>query len=74
MTFKEFFLGLSKDDREAYAKEAGTSAYYIHTHLINRYKVPRRKLMQGLAKASSGKFSVNDLTQFFYSEKPVKAA
>nr|WP_087147357.1 hypothetical protein [Crenothrix polyspora] len=66
--FKKFFLDLPKDRREEYAKNAGTTAYYIHTHLINRYKTPRRLLMQGLANASNGAFNVSDLSGFFYSQ------
>ncbi len=68
MNFKAYFLGLSKAERERYAKAAGTSAHYIHTHLINRYKVPRKRLMQGLAAASGGQLTVDELTQFFYAD------
>lgn len=67
MDFKVYFLGLSKVERDVYAKAAGTSAHYIHTHLINRYKMPRKKLMQNLAEASDGAFTVSDLTKFFYA-------
>lgn len=67
MNFKVYFLGLSKAERATYAQAAGTSAHYIHTHLINRYKTPRKKLMQNLANASAGVFTVADLTQFFYA-------
>lgn len=66
--FKAFFLALGKEQREEYAKNAGTTAYYIHTHLINKYKTPRRQLMTGLANASEGVFTTAELSNFFYSE------
>jgi hypothetical protein len=71
--FKEYFLGLTKEAREDYACRAGTTAYYIHTHLINRYKIPRKKLLQGLAEASSGAITEEELIKFFYQRKKVAA-
>ncbi|WP_262967242.1 hypothetical protein [Methylobacter psychrophilus] len=71
--FKEYFLGLTKEAREDYASRAGTTAYYIHTHLINRYKIPRKKLLQGLAEASNGAITEEELIKFFYQGKKVAA-
>jgi hypothetical protein len=67
--FRRFFLDMSEVDRAKYAAEAGTTAGYIQTHLITRYCIPRKKLLQGLADASKGAFKLTDLTSFFYSEK-----
>jgi hypothetical protein len=64
--FKEYFLGLSKRERDAYAKRANTTAYYIHTHLINRYKIPRKKLLLDLAVASEGNLTEAQVLNFFY--------
>lgn len=72
MDFKEWFLSLSDDDRERYARDAGTTAGYIRVHLIGRRKIPRPDLLRRLAEASNGKFSphgkftVGDLLGFFY--------
>lgn len=66
MTFKEYYLSLSKNARKSYAKKAGTTDHYIHTHLINRYKIPRKNLMLGLCKASNGAITIDDLTAFFF--------
>jgi|APCry1669188910_1035180.scaffolds.fasta_scaffold01553_12 hypothetical protein len=71
--FKEYFLGLTKEEREDYAIRAGTTAYYIHTHLINRYKIPRKKLLQGLAEASRGVITEEEIIKFFYQGKKVAA-
>jgi len=49
--FKAFFLGLTKEQRAAYAAVAGTSPDYINLHLIRGRRVPRPVLMQRLAAA-----------------------
>lgn len=67
--FKAYFSRLSEAERDAYAKRAGTDANYIKTHLIaprSRRKIPRPKLMQGLAEASDGALTQQDLLAYFY--------
>lgn len=71
--FRGFFLDKSEFEKAKFAASAGTTACYIQTHLITRYKIPRRKLMQGLAVASEGVITVDDLTKFFYSTKEKEA-
>lgn len=66
INFKDFFLSLSREERYSYAKRAGTTDHYIQTHLINRYKIPRSKLMNDLAEASDGLFTTQELASFFY--------
>lgn len=66
--FKDFFLSLSERDQVEYAERAKTTANYIRTHLITRYKIPRKDLMQRLVDASNGSLKINDLTSFFYEE------
>ena len=70
--FRAFFLAMSELEKATYAKKAGTTAGYIQAHLITRYKVPRKKLMQSLADASGDKVSVADLTNFFYAKFEIK--
>jgi hypothetical protein len=72
--FKRFFLDMSETERAVYAEQAGTTAYYIHTHLINRYKIPRKQLMRNLAQASAGRFTEQDLACWFYQSEPKTAA
>jgi hypothetical protein len=64
--FREWFLSLPENERERYALRAGTTPGYVRVHLIGRRKVPRRVLMEGLAEASDGRFTVPDLLKFFY--------
>lgn len=67
--FVDYWRGLSKDERQAYASRAGTTVKYIETHLIGvpPRKIPRQNLMGGLAKASRGRVSQEDLLRHFYS-------
>jgi hypothetical protein len=75
MDFKEWFLSLSDDERERYARQAGTTAGYIRVHLIGRRKIPREELLHRLAAASAGKFTVAKLLAFFYQiDQPIKAS
>lgn len=66
MDFRQWFLSLSDEERESYAGKAGTTAGYIRVHLIGRRKIPRSDLMNRLAIASDGKWSVPALLAFFY--------
>lgn len=72
LDFKNWFLSLSDEERADYAKRADTTAGYIHAHLINRRKVPRKKTMRALADASNGTFTHAQLVAFFHDE-PVAA-
>jgi len=66
--FVDYWRGLSKEEREAYAARAGTTVKYIETHLVSvpPRKVPRPALMNGLAEASRGRVSKADLLRHFY--------
>lgn len=68
MDFKTYFSSLSKEEREAFARRAGTSVAYIQIHLMPRNRIPRPELMQKLCKASRGKISRQALLDFFYPE------
>ena len=61
-------MGMTADQRKAYASRAGTTAYYIKTHLVSvpPRKVPREGLMRGLAQASNGDLSMGDVLAHFY--------
>lgn|SRR5690242_10223217 len=66
MDFKEWFLGLTNEQRDEYARRAGTTAGYIRVHLIGRRKIPRAEFMKRLADASGGAHTVPSLLAFFY--------
>lgn len=66
MDFKAYFRALTEQQREQYALEAGTTAYYIQTHLVHAYKTPKKALIKGLAQASQGAFSEEDLLLWFH--------
>ena len=69
MNFKTYFRNLAREDREAYAVKAGTSANYIDNHLVSKNKIPRKKLMESLAAASNGKLSYSDIVDYFYKSE-----
>ena len=67
--FKEHWLDLTPDERKAFADEAGTTSHYIQTHLTGRRKIPGKRLMNGLFKASKVRGWVKtklELAFFFY--------
>ena len=69
MDYREWFLSLSEAQRDAYAQRAGTTAGYIRVHLIGRRKIPRPALLNKLADASDGKWTVAKLLAFFYKSE-----
>ena len=66
MDFKTYYLGLTKRERETYARRAGTTTGYIQSHLVSRNKIPRKPTIERLAAASQGACSVDDLLAYFY--------
>lgn len=75
ISFKTFYLALSPDERERFAKRAGTTIAYIETHLLYARKVPRKATMEGLWAASQefcAPFGRGDLLQFFYGASSVQ--
>jgi len=73
MDFKTFFLCLSQDEQERFAVSAGTTTGYIRTHLIaplERRKTPRRELIESLVKAGQGKFTRDELLEWFFPLQP----
>lgn len=71
-TFKTFYLTLSNEDRERFAKRAGTTVAYIETHLLYARKLPRKGTMDGLWAASQefgAPFGRGDLLRFFYDQQ-----
>ena len=69
-SLKNYFLSLNGDEREAFAKEAGTTSHYIQTHITGKRKLPGKRLMDGLFRASRSQGWVRtkpELVSFFYS-------
>lgn len=68
--FKEFWQGLSLDEKKQLAKEAGTTVNYIRTHLVYARRVPSRNYMTELHKAVTRinpEISKEQLLSFFYA-------
>lgn len=67
--FKKFWLDMSKDEREAFARDAGTTSHYINTHLTRRGRTPSKKLMESLFSACASRKAVaskSEFVEFFY--------
>lgn len=64
--FDDFFNSMYLEEREAYAKRAGTSEAYIRIHLVPRRKIPRKQMIENLARASDGRLSCSDIVKHFY--------
>lgn len=68
--FKEFWQALSSEEKKQLAAEAGTTVYYIRTHLVYKTRVPGRKRMTSLYNACSAldpKINKDQFVSFFYS-------
>lgn len=68
--FKQHWLDLTPDERDAFAADAGTTSHYIRTHLTGKRKMPGKRLMDGLFKACKSRHwikSKSELAVFFYS-------
>lgn len=72
MDFKNYYQSLTPAQKLEFALEAGTSVHYITTHLVYGRKVPKPKLLNGLASAcekfNSG-ITKEMLLNFFYTDK-----
>lgn len=70
-----YFENLSKLQREAFAKKAGTTIAYARAHLFSRNgprKTPSHKLVVSLAAASEGHVSLDEAIDYFHIQ-PIKA-
>lgn len=66
--FKLWYRSLTPQEKDAFAKRAGTSRAYIEGHLFARRRVPRRETMEALSTASLGRVSYEDIVRFFLLE------
>lgn len=70
--FRRFYLALTDDERERFAKQIGSSVDYIRVHLIAppaRRRVPRKALVDKMAKACEelgSSLTKRDLLAYFY--------
>ena len=67
--FKQFWLGMSKDERDAFAEEAGSTALYIMTHTQRKTRMPKKKFIDQLFKACKKRkpnLTKQELVLFFY--------
>jgi len=71
MKFRDYYLGLTDEERAEYARRAGTSPLYM-PQLVNErpFKVPKPDLIRGLAKASDGNVSLHEVLEHFYGTLP----
>lgn len=70
MDLRTYFRSLDVDQQEAFARRAGTTANYIRVHLAcdPPRRVPRQRLLEGLAIASEGALTVPSLVAYFYQQ------
>lgn len=68
MKWRTYYQNLTREQREAYAADAGTTTGHIENHLMTRRKIPRKELMSSLAEATSGQCSLMELLSHFYEE------
>ncbi|MEB4590112.1 hypothetical protein VSS37_03885 [Candidatus Thiothrix sp. Deng01] len=74
MTPSDFYESLSKEERKAYAENAGTTLNYLVAHVFRASGYSRRpsnRLLVGLAMASEGKVSLDEAIDYFLVQ-PVK--
>lgn len=78
MNLLDYFNSLeSQEAKKNYAEKAGTTLPYLVTHIFvpqRRRKIPRKRLVLGLAKASDGVVSLDDVLEFLYKTEIDKAA
>lgn len=72
MKLREYYLGLTPEQREAYAKRAGTTIGYL-PQLMTWHRFPKPNLMKALAEASEGNVSRDEVLEHFYSQAPNRA-
>lgn len=68
MDLKELFQSLDGPGRKRFAETAGTTVDYLSVHLIYGRKMPRRTLLQGLARAADeagNPMTMAELVEFF---------
>jgi len=70
MDLRTYFRSLDPRQQTNFAKKAGTTVSYIRCHLIcdPPNKIPRPKLLAGLAAASGGSLTRDDLIRYFYGQ------
>lgn len=62
-----FYMAMTPEGRERYAKAAGTTRGHIECHLLYGRKKPRDELREALALASDGHLSHADVLAHFYT-------
>lgn len=72
MDFRDYYLGLEPDKREAFSKRAGFSNTYVYTHLIcvPPRKVPPLPKIIHMAKATNGKVTQAEMIKHFQHRQP----
>lgn len=69
MRFRDYYLSLSAEEREAYATRAGTTVKYLPQLTNERpFKVPKDDLLRRLAEASEGNVSLEEVLSHFFSQ------
>ncbi len=67
MNFRTYYLGLSEEEREQFAKRAELKTGYISCHLVANppRKIPPLKTIRKMADATDGTLSYYDLVDYF---------
>ena len=68
MNFRDYFSGLSNEDKNAFAARCNTSSNYIQVHYMSSppRKVPRRDRLDEMAAASNGQVSYDEIINHFF--------
>ncbi len=69
--FRTFYLALAPAEREAFAREVGSTVGNIEAHWVSARKVPRKQAIDRLHAACAKRgadFSKQALVAFFYQE------
>lgn len=65
MNFHEFWLSLTQDEQDDFAKKCGYKTAYINIHLAYGRKIPPLRKIKKMADASNGKLNFAQLCTFF---------
>ena len=70
MKLPDYYRGLTREDRLAFASKAETTCEYIEIHLLaadeDRRKTPRKELMNQLVVACGGHCSFEEVVSHFF--------
>jgi len=73
----DYYNSLNREEKIAFAARAGTTIGYLKSHIFTKVgfrKVPGIQLLAGLANATEGNTSVEEIVEYFVTESVRKYA